>query len=322
MVNSRSSKLLVLVLLGIFVASMNVQAAKRVRAARAKQSDAEAEGGRGPGVAKPAPGFKDGATSATKVTAPTDPVAMDVIKPFFGQKFEHGPATTPFIALSFDDGPSAKLTPQVLAILKKEGIKANFFMIGENVKSYPEMAKQVAAAGMEIGCHTMTHPILTRKSTEVVRQEIGGSQAIIEQVTGKKPFLFRAPGGNLNAMIRQTCAEDGMVIAGWSVDPRDWAPHSTPDSVFNTTMREMHGGAVVCIHDIHGKTVEALPRIIAALKAKGYVFTTISHLIAEEAKYKAAAPAAGGLSAGGGDSGNADAPAQPTAIPLDASGMK
>jgi len=105
------------------------------------------------------------------------------------------------------------------------------------------------------------------------------------------------------------------VIAGWSVDPRDWAPHSTPDSVFNTTMREMHGGAVVCIHDIHAKTIEALPRIIAELKSKGYVFTTISHLIAAEAKYKAAGPAAGGGAAGGGVSGNADAPAQPKGSP-------
>src|SRR5690349_14907384 len=127
MVTSRSRKLLALVLLGIFVASINVQAAKRVRPSHAKKAAAAAAVATGPGVAKPAPGFQDGGTSATKFIEPTEPVSMDVLKPFFGQKVEHGPSNTPLIALSFDDGPSAKLTPQVLEILKKEGIKANFF---------------------------------------------------------------------------------------------------------------------------------------------------------------------------------------------------
>ena len=214
----------------------------------------------------------------------------DSLAALVGRKFSRGPAGERAIALTFDDGPHPTRTAQVLAILQSEDIPATFFMVGEMVEDYPQVALQVADAGFEIGSHSFTHPNLTKKDIATIRREVIGTQDLIEQVTGRRPRLFRPPGGFVNDRVRQVCREDGLVIVMWSVDPRDWSAQSTPETIRARTLNEIHNGAIVCMHDVKKNTVEALPGLIAELKAQGYRFTTVGRLIEAAAREKKNTP--------------------------------
>src|SRR5690242_14619137 len=92
-----------------------------------------------------------------------------------------------YIAMTFDDGPSAENTPRLLDILKQRGIKATFFLIGQNAAEYPDLVKRILAEGHEIGNHSWTHPQLSKLGDERVTQEIVRTQDAIQQVSGYTP---------------------------------------------------------------------------------------------------------------------------------------
>lgn len=270
-------------------------------------------------AAQAAPAVESAATSGT---AAGDPSV------FYGKKFMNGPITTKKIALTFDDGPYPKTTPQFLAILKQEGITATFFMLGESVQHYPETAKMVADAGHEIGCHTTSHFNLRTKSSDVIETEVVGTAKQIEQITGKKPHVFRPPFGEYNQFVLKSCAEGQMAMVCWSVDTNDWRRGSTAASIHDACLRQTHGGSVILMHDTHAKDLPALPGIIKDLKAKGYQFVTVSELMAEASKTRlalGAAGASGGAIAAAGMGGMeeaAPAPVKPASIPLTQSSWK
>lgn len=268
-------------------------------------------------------GYAAEAETAKPADAATTPTAAgaDSIAAYVGKKFTQGPASIKKIALTFDDGPSGKLTPQFIEVLKKENVPATFFMLGESVQKSPAMAKRVAEEGFEIGCHTTTHRKLTGLGLDEIRKEIIGTADHIEQVTGKRPHVFRPPYGSTNAAVLKVCAEGNMALVLWSVDTNDWKAGSTTQSVEATIMKEAHGGAVILMHDVHEKSVKILADAIHELKAKGYEFVTVSELIAETIQHKADAPAAAGA---GADDGGAMEPirVQPASIPLSESAPK
>lgn len=270
-----------------------------------------------------APSVPSAVSAPAAPTAQAAPVGADVYAPYIGKKFGQGPASVKKIALTFDDGPSGVLTPKVIAILKSQKITATFFMLGESVEKYPDTAKMVADAGFEIGCHSYHHPNMARMSEEQIRVEIDGASGLIEKVTGQTPHLFRPPYGTITANMRKVCTDSKLVIVHWSVDPRDWNARSTPESVYQVLMKHAMGGSIVCIHDIHARTIAALPRIITDLKAKGFEFTTVSGLLAEAEKHKGDAPA--GRRMGGGaaeDDGGEAVSAKPSSISLNQSAPK
>jgi peptidoglycan/xylan/chitin deacetylase (PgdA/CDA1 family) len=219
-------------------------------------------------------------TQSTSSTA----VSAEGISEYYGKKFMQGPVSVKKVCLTFDDGPYAKTTPQVLEILKKEGIRATFFMLGESVQKYPDMAKIVAEAGHEIGCHTIGHQDLRRKDEAYIQQEVLGSALLVEKATGKHPHVFRPPFGNFNANVLKYCLEGQMAMVCWSVDTNDWRKKATPESIDAACLRETQGGSVILMHDIHEKGIQALPRVIKELKAKGFEFVTVSDLVAESIK--------------------------------------
>ena len=225
-----------------------------------------------------------------------DSQADSAVAAVYGQKFRHVPTgARKLIVLSFDDGPHPTRTAQVMAILKENDVSANFFWIGRNVQQYPDVARRVVDAGYEVGNHSMNHPNLRKQSLETIRKEIGDDQKLIEETTGCRPHLFRPPGGFVDADVQKVCREDELAICLWSVDPKDWAKGSTPQSIHDIVLKTAHAGAIICMHDIHQNTVEALPSIIRDLKAQGYEFTTISRLL--EAR-DTSAPAEGADPAG------------------------
>ncbi|MBX9578265.1 MAG: polysaccharide deacetylase family protein [Chthoniobacterales bacterium] len=194
------------------------------------------------------------------------------------------PVDGPYIAMSFDDGPSPTLTPRLLDMLKQRGIKVTFFVIGQNVEHSPEVVARAAAEGHEIGNHTWDHPALTKLSDARVQEEINKTSEAIFSATGKKPVLLRPPYGAMNPRVHRIVDQDGMKVVLWSVDPNDW---KRPGSavVERRILAGAKPGAIILSHDIHPGTIEAMPATLDALLAKGYKFVTVSELIAMESQH-------------------------------------
>jgi peptidoglycan/xylan/chitin deacetylase (PgdA/CDA1 family) len=186
----------------------------------------------------------------------------------------------PILALTFDDGPHPQLTPRLLDILRQQGVRATFYVIGRNVETYPEIARRIVAEGHEIANHTWSHPALPKVSAAKLKQEIESTSNVIERVTGRRPTNMRPPYGAINDRVRQSLLQDHKLdVIMWSVDPLDW---KRPGASV-VTQRMVQGakpGAILLAHDIHPGTIEAMPQTIAQLKAKGYGFATVSQLLA------------------------------------------
>lgn len=190
------------------------------------------------------------------------------------------------IALTFDDGPDEVFTPQVLDILKKNDVKATFFLVGENLKQNKEIVKRQFEEGHEIGNHTYTHINVAKSGYDKVYEEITKTQEEIKEITGVEPKLFRPP---YRAMSRNMCdiiKNKNMNIILWSnLDPRDW---SNPGvySIVNTIESKVGNGNIILLHDYNNlrnsksQTIQALESVIPYLKEQGYKFVTISELIA------------------------------------------
>ncbi len=221
----------------------------------------------------------------------------------------------PYIAMTFDDGPSSANTPRLLDLLAKMHIKATFFLIGQNVAANPQIAKRIHDEGHEIGNHTWTHPVLSSLSDDKVRSELQQTDDAIFKAIGIHPTLMRPPYGSLAIAQRKWINKDfGYKIVLWDVDPNDWKvlPGETPEQrtarVENVILngdKEEHGarnGSIILSHDIHKTTVDAMADTLGKLQAKGFKFVTVSELIAMD---KPVPPKAAG------DSPKKDATASP-----------
>lgn len=199
------------------------------------------------------------------------------------------------VALTFDDGPDATWTPRILDILKQEHVPAAFFIIGENGQENPSLVKRIVAEGHDIGNHSYTHPNLGEMPGRVTDLELNATERLIESLTGRSTILFRPPyfgdaepttSDEVEPIVR---AKDlGYLTVGLHVDPDDWATPGA-DEIVKRTVEGVTSkstdfdqrGQIVLLHDGGGdreQTVEALPRIIEQLRARGYRFVTVSEL--------------------------------------------
>ncbi len=188
------------------------------------------------------------------------------------------------VALTFDDGPHPKYTEQMLAILRKYGIKACFFELGENlgtvdaegtVKLGPnaEVARKVLEAGHVLANHSYSHPVLPKLPDAQRESEIDRTNLLLEKVIGHKTDLFRAPYGARNKEILAQVTEEGMKSVMWNVDSMDWAD-PIPESIAMRVLHEMnqtHRG-IILFHDIHKQGVLALSPVIEELLRQEYTF--------------------------------------------------
>ncbi len=185
----------------------------------------------------------------------------------------------PYIALTFDDGPSATLTPKLLDLLAAHHIKATFFVIGENVAEHPQIVSRAAREGHEIGNHSWSHPNLGKMSDESVRRQLQQTDDAIKSATGKRPTLMRPPYGSITAREKRWIHDEfGYDIILWDVDPYDWK-RPGPAVVRARILKETRPGSIVLSHDIHPGTIEAMPSTFDELEAKGFKFVTVSELI-------------------------------------------
>jgi len=183
------------------------------------------------------------------------------------------------VAITFDDGPDAKWTPQILDILKEKNVKATFFMIGANMEKYPNVVRRILAEGHMIGVHTYTHPNIAEVSEERAHLEYNATQRLLESITGHSTVLFRPPyNADTNPHEQEELApvelaqDMGYLTVTEDIDPEDWDRPGVEAMLERVRHDRMRGGNVVLLHDAGGdrsQTVAALPRIIDYLIARG-----------------------------------------------------
>jgi peptidoglycan/xylan/chitin deacetylase (PgdA/CDA1 family) len=181
-----------------------------------------------------------------------------------------GPTDQPAIAITFDDGPSES-TADVLAILQQHRIAATFFQCGANVRRLPQVAREVCATGHELGNHTDTHPRLCFKSPGFIYRELARTQEAMEQVTGVRPTLFRAPFGLRWYGLRRAQLRLGLTGVMWTAIGYDWSRPA--EHVIQIFLDQATNGAIFCLHD--GRRTRANPDISATVKALAALVPTL-----------------------------------------------
>ena len=185
------------------------------------------------------------------------------------------------IALTFDDGPHPRYTPEILGILDEYSIKATFFVIGINVKNYPNQFKMVLENGHEVGNHTYSHKVLKNIPSNEVEKEITDTENQISELTEYKISLLRPPCGLYDEALKKIAEEKQSKIVLWAIDTLDWA-HTSTDKMVKNVVKNVKDGDIILFHDyVSGEynTPEALRVIIPILLEKGYEFVTVSELL-------------------------------------------
>ncbi|MDQ6912211.1 MAG: polysaccharide deacetylase family protein [Verrucomicrobiota bacterium] len=186
----------------------------------------------------------------------------------------------PYVAMTFDDGPSASLTPKLLDILAAHHMKVTFFVVGQNAADHPEILKRAVREGHEIANHSWSHPNLGKMGDDGVRRELQKTDDAIKAAIGSRPTLMRPPYGSITTHQKSWIHQDfGYRIILWDVDPNDWKrPGSSV--VTRRILAETRAGSIILSHDIHPGTIEAMPATFDQLQEKGFKFVTVTELLA------------------------------------------
>jgi cellulose synthase/poly-beta-1,6-N-acetylglucosamine synthase-like glycosyltransferase/peptidoglycan/xylan/chitin deacetylase (PgdA/CDA1 family) len=193
------------------------------------------------------------------------------------------------VAITFDDGPDPKWTPKILEILHGRGVKAAFFVTGRNCEANPGLVARILREGHELGNHTFSHGNLATMSPEMMRLELNATQRLIESITGRSTTLFRPPYNSDStptdiaelAPLKFAQEQLGYTVVLEKVDPQDWARPGA-DVILQRVKELRPEGNIVLLHDAGGdrsQTVEALPRIIDYLHARGDRIVSLGELL-------------------------------------------
>jgi len=182
------------------------------------------------------------------------------------------------VVLTFDDGPHPTYTKEILAALRAQCTKATFFNVGEMVKQYPDVARQVQAEGHTIGTHTWTHRNLGALSLERAKSEIESTISTENSLlpNGVAPF-FRFPYLSDPKRVREYLATRNIAVFGIDVDSKDYRTRKAGQITDNVLKGLIEtGGGIILFHDIHKVTAEALPNVLDELKRHGF---NVVHLV-------------------------------------------
>jgi peptidoglycan-N-acetylglucosamine deacetylase len=180
------------------------------------------------------------------------------------------------VALTFDDGPHATYTPQVLDVLAGRHARATFFVVGQQVAARPELLIRTAREGHIIANHSWAHERLPGLSDSQIASTLTRTSDLIQQLTGHRPPLMRPPYGAIDGRVARVVGSVGLLPVLWDIDTSDYAGIG-PDEIVRRALSQLHAGAVVLLHDgvaRSGDTVAALPRIIDEARARGFCFAS------------------------------------------------
>jgi peptidoglycan/xylan/chitin deacetylase (PgdA/CDA1 family) len=192
-------------------------------------------------------------------------------------------AAEPVVALTFDDGPTARYTDEVLAILAEEGVPATFFVVGEALARNPEECKKIVAGGHALGNHSYSHPQFILRAYGTIRDEIERTDALIRACGYEGEIYFRPPNGKKLVMLPYYLARTGRTTVTWDVAP-EWGPDGAAgaDEIVQQIVERVQPGSIVLLHVMYESrevSRQALPDVIRGLKDKGYRFVTVPELL-------------------------------------------
>jgi peptidoglycan/xylan/chitin deacetylase (PgdA/CDA1 family) len=188
------------------------------------------------------------------------------------------------LALTFDDGPHPKHTPQLLDMLKRKGVPATFFVVGRRVKRFPHILKRIAHAGHEIGNHTFHHLPLPLLPSLVIRRQLANTEHLITKATGQRSMFMRPPGGWFTNRVLDVARAMGYQPVIGTVHPQD-SRRPGEETIVERVHRRIQPGAIIILHDggwslaaDRSETVTAADRLTDKLLEHGYRFETLSQL--------------------------------------------
>ena len=193
----------------------------------------------------------------------------------FGDAIAQGTPGNRQVALTFDDGPHPVTTRAVLAILREHDVRATFFLLGHKVEAYPDVVREIHAAGHGIGIHGYTHNrLFSLRSAGYTQRQIRRTREAIERACGVRSALFRPPIGFASALTFLGSEREGTSIVAWSVRSLDGIRAAVPTKVAERVIAHLSDGAIVLLHDsaehddFTPAAISALPRIITAIRER------------------------------------------------------
>ncbi|HKP15275.1 MAG TPA: polysaccharide deacetylase family protein [Gemmatimonadaceae bacterium] len=200
----------------------------------------------------------------------------------FGPVLTRLPGDEPVVSITFDDGPNPRATPRILEVLRREGVRATFFVLGRHAERWPELVRRAALDGHQLGNHGYFHRKLHRRSPGYVRDDLTRGTEQIVRASGVRPRHFRAPHGFRSPWVTPIAASLGQRTVGWSLGVWD-SERPGAEVITERTLAGMHAGSILLLHDGDGydpdgdrlQTAEALPAILDGLRGRGFRFTTL-----------------------------------------------
>ena len=182
----------------------------------------------------------------------------------------------PYVALTFDDGPKPSTTTALLDGLAQRGVRATFFVIGENVEGNELLLQRMEGEGHQIGLHTYHHKCLDGLSAADMYAEVNSLKESLTALLGRESFMLRPPYGLMSGANR-ALADAPIVL--WSVDPEDWSDRDTQRQT-QVILDTVEDGSIILLHDIYPASVDTALTVVDELMAKGYKFVTVEELFA------------------------------------------
>lgn len=206
----------------------------------------------------------------------------------FSRALKGASAALPQVALTFDDGPDPVWTPRILEILDRHGVTATFFMLGSQAEAHPEIVRQVAAAGHEVGVHGYRHQMPALLGLRATLQDVGATVQVLTSILGHRPRYYRPPWGIFNLWTGIAARRHNLIPVVWSLYVSEWSRRTTAQSIYVDAMRHAQPGTVLLLHDCAGPgsrrdapaiVARVLPRLIAGLRRKGLELVGLSQLL-------------------------------------------
>lgn len=200
-----------------------------------------------------------------------------------GEIVERGRTTDRVVALTFDDGPTPEHTDSLLALLRRERVRATFFVVGSELAQHPELGRRIVAEGHALANHTWSHPRMVGLPMAEVRRQVEATDVQIRRAGQRDPIYFRAPYSHKFILLPWHLRRTGRTNVSWDVEPETYETRA--DGIARHTLEHVRPGSIILLHPwfrSRAATRNALPEIIQGLRARGYELVTVEELLRRE----------------------------------------